>query len=125
MPISYTDSRKPFTGVEQGEMMSIPEEIGTPAVLEQAAEEAAELAQAALKLARKLRGENPCPVERWELEFNLKEEYADLMVCAELLKECGLLAEDWVEVIMERKMNRWRERIKEAKKDGGSGCVDS
>ena len=37
------------------------EKIGTPAMLEQMAEEAAELAQAALKLARVLRAENPTP----------------------------------------------------------------
>lgn len=35
--------------------------IGTPAVLEQLAEESADLAQAALKFARKLRDENPTP----------------------------------------------------------------
>lgn len=34
------------------------EKIGTPAMLEQLAEEAAELSQAALKLARVLRGES-------------------------------------------------------------------
>lgn len=33
--------------------------IGTAALLEQLAEESAELAQAALKMARKLRNENP------------------------------------------------------------------
>ena len=38
------------------------EKIGTSAKLEQLAEEAAELSQAALKLARVLRGENPTPV---------------------------------------------------------------
>lgn len=35
--------------------------IGTAALLEQLAEESAELAQAALKMARKLRNENPTP----------------------------------------------------------------
>lgn len=39
----------------------ILEMIGTAALLEQLAEESAELAQAALKMARKLRGENPTP----------------------------------------------------------------
>lgn len=37
------------------------EMIGTAALLEQLAEESAELAQAALKMARKLRNENPTP----------------------------------------------------------------
>lgn len=35
------------------------EMIGTAALLEQLAEESAELAQAALKMARKIRNENP------------------------------------------------------------------
>ena len=38
------------------------EKIGKPAMLEQLAEEAAELSQAALKLARVIRNENPTPV---------------------------------------------------------------
>ena len=45
------------------------EKIGEPAMLEQLAEEAAELSHAALKLARIIRGENPTPVtevEAWD-----------------------------------------------------------
>ena len=41
----------------------IAEKIGQAALLEQTAEEAAELSHAALKLARILRGENPTPVD--------------------------------------------------------------
>ena len=41
--------------------MDIYEKIGESALLQQIAEEAAELAQAALKLARKLDGKNPTP----------------------------------------------------------------
>ena len=40
----------------------ILEHVGEAAVLEQTAEECAELAHACLKMARKLRGENPTPV---------------------------------------------------------------
>ena len=40
---------------------TIVERIGEPAFLEQLAEECSELAQAALKTARKYRGENPTP----------------------------------------------------------------
>ena len=43
------------------QMNKIIEQIGECAVLEQLAEECVELAQAALKLARKKRGENPTP----------------------------------------------------------------
>ena len=58
------------------------EAIGTPAMLEQTAEEATELAFACLKLARHLRGENKVH-GRTEEEMinNLEEEMADIYVC--------------------------------------------
>lgn len=52
--------------------------IGTAAALEQLAEESAELAQAALKMARKPRGENPTPKSRADCIANLQEEIADV-----------------------------------------------
>ena len=42
-------------------MKPIVDRIGKPAMLEQTAEECAELAHACLKEARRLRGENPTP----------------------------------------------------------------
>jgi phosphoribosyl-ATP pyrophosphohydrolase len=57
------------------------------AVLEQMAEEAAELAKAALKLARIRRGENPTPVTEDEAYRALCEEMADVAVCAKVLME--------------------------------------
>lgn len=59
--------------------------IGRPAMLEQAAEEASELAKAALKLARIYRGENPTPITRGDAALNLIEEYTDLVQCMEEL----------------------------------------
>lgn len=53
------------------------EMIGTAALLEQLAEESAELAQAALKMARKLRNENPTPKTHADCVSNLQEEIAD------------------------------------------------
>lgn len=50
------------------------EYIGKPAMLEQLAEEATELAKAALKLARIFRAENPTPVTKDEASKNLIEE---------------------------------------------------
>ena len=64
----------------------IVEKIGEPAMLELLAEEAAELAQAALKLARIKRGENPTPVAEDEALQNLVEEYTDVCLCATELK---------------------------------------
>ena len=58
------------------------EAIGSPAMLEQLAEEATELAQAALKAARILRKENPTPVTLSEACVKLREEYTDVIQCA-------------------------------------------
>lgn len=45
-----------------------------PARYESLAEECTELAQAALKMARLIRGENPTPIKRGEAETNLQQE---------------------------------------------------
>lgn len=62
------------------------EKIGAAAMLEQLAEEATELAHAALKLARIERGENPTPVLKEVAMDHLIEEYTDVVQCAEELK---------------------------------------
>ena len=62
------------------------EKIGTAAMLEQLAEEATELAHAALKLARIKRGENPTPVLKEDAMDHLIEEYTDVVQCAEELR---------------------------------------
>lgn len=90
-------------------MKTIIEEIGKAAALEQLAEEATELAQAALKYARKLRGENPTPKTLDEIEKNLIEEYTDLRLCAAILD----LKED--ASICLNKMLRWERRIQNDK----------
>lgn len=56
------------------EVLQVIEAIGLPAVLEQCAEELAELTQATLKMARKLRGENPTPVTHAQAAEHLHEE---------------------------------------------------
>ena len=61
------------------------EMIGTAALLEQLAEESAELAQAALKMARKIRNENPTPKSRVDCIANLQEEIADVELCISIL----------------------------------------
>ena len=58
------------------------EKIGKAAMLEQLAEEAAELSQAALKLARVLRGENPTTVTRKEADNTLCQKKMKLTKCA-------------------------------------------
>ena len=90
----------------------IAEKLSKAAILEQKAEEAAELAQAALKLARIIRGENPTPVTEDEAELSLQEEYCDVRVCARVLDEhiCLLSGTTWLE---NQKMERWLKRLEE------------
>lgn len=88
----------------------IVEKIGLPATLEQLAEESAELAQAALKYARKLRGENPTPKTLEECNEALIEEYTDVCVCAQALN----LSMDMF--LAMRKRERWIMRIEENEK---------
>lgn len=87
----------------------IIDEIGKAAALEQLAEECTELARAALKYSRKLRGNNPTPKTLEELEADLTEEFTDVTVCAMCLKLCA----DYE--IMFSKMKRWQERIQNDK----------
>lgn len=81
------------------------EAIGRAAMLEQLAEEAAELAQAALKAARILRGDNPTPVTLKEAEEHLVEEYTDVYQCAMELD----VPVDWAQIA--RKGERFAKRI--------------
>lgn len=53
-----------------------------PAMYESLAEECAELAKAALKAARVIRGENPTPVSFTEAEQQVLEEFTDVISCA-------------------------------------------
>lgn len=91
-------------------------------ILCQIAEEAAELAQAALKLRRVIAGTNPTPVSEEEAVDNLIEEYADTIGAFEVwAKKCGgdgvqLVGNDLAEII-DSKYSRWVKRLREAKKD--------
>lgn len=88
--------------------------IGIPAVLEQLAEESAELAQAALKLSRKLRNENPTPKSQDECLQDLLEEMADVKLCMEVFEEKNYYPDE-IEQIMQQKRKRWEKRISESK----------
>ena len=96
----------------------IAEKIGQAALLEQTAEEAAELSHAALKLARILRGENPTPVDAVSARKALCEEYADLQVCVTELTASGYVDLATVVRIMESKRQRWERQLLE-----GGGAV--
>ena len=64
------------------ELNHIIETLGTEELLAQLAEEAAELGKAALKLRRALDGKNPTPVSPAEALRNVREEMADVLLCA-------------------------------------------
>lgn len=83
-------------------------------LLAQLAEESAELAQAALKLHRKLTGTNPTPKTREECEAALLEEIADVMVCLDSL---DVFKEPKIYSMMAVKTARWANRLKEGVTD--------
>lgn len=90
------------------------EMIGTAALLEQLAEESAELAQAALKMARQLRNENPTPKTHADCVSNLQEEIADVELCISILPAA---LHDPAEVgkTITAKHRRWNERLHDEK----------
>lgn len=88
-------------------MVYIQTHLSEPARFEQLAEEAAELSQAALKLARILRAENPTPVDERVARDRVVEEYTDVHVAA---MAAELLADG---DIGKRKAARWAGRLQE------------
>lgn len=88
----------------------IIEYTGKVCVLDQLAEEAAELAQAALKLARVYRGTNPTPVSAETAYNRLIEEYSDVILVGHVL---DVYADP---EIMAVKTERWLKRLEDDKK---------
>lgn len=86
--------------------------IGLPAVLEQCAEECTELAKVNLKMARKLRGENPTPKTMDKINQELIEEIADVLVCIDILLDEVVSRDDVTSVMLEKRF-RWNERLTE------------
>lgn len=89
----------------------IGEIIGKPALLEQLAEECNELSQSALKLARKLRGENPTPKTAEEILENFQEEVADVQLCLGELHQAGLYDLNEMTQMAQYKLTRWYKRL--------------
>lgn len=98
--------------------------IGTPALLEQTAEEATELAFTCLKLARHIRNENMVHmkgpdgeelsdyVKENKLIDHLEEEAADVLNCMDELQVHGIMREQGVRSWMQKKRTRMRNRLK-------------
>lgn len=86
--------------------------IGIAATYELLAEEAAELAHAAQKLARAVRRDNPVFGHTGEeLVMNLHEELADVEICVRELREAETLDADLVNNFVQEKTKRMHERL--------------
>lgn len=90
--------------------------IGEPALLEQLAEECSELAQAALKLARQERGENPTPKIFTETHIgclkDLIEGMSDVEMCISVIDTSRALD---IRFFSAEKEKRWAQNIRETK----------
>lgn len=96
------------------EILFVREQLSPADQFGQVAEEAVELAHAAMKMQRILNGTNPTPVTEKEAMGCCLEEICDLYNALEVLKLDVSLK---YEGIRKKKMARWVERIKKA---GGS-----
>lgn len=86
-------------------------------VLTQLAEEAAELAQAALKLRRAITGTNPTPRSLKECEQGLLEEMADVNTCLTALDVKMDLEWESIWAQVSKKMARWAQRLEAVNHD--------
>ena len=93
-------------------MDKIRDYLSDAEILAQLAEEASELAQAALKLRRVLDGKNPTPVSLEKAKVNLVEEYSDVVCC---MMELEMIYDP---SLINRKKERWIRRLR-ARMDRG------
>lgn len=94
----------------------IQETLTQDELLAQLAEEATELAHAALKLRRAYGGTNPTPVPAKKAYEGLLEEIADVSNCLVVLGYDGSLAKVRTSLLMTEKLHRWANRLEEAGK---------
>lgn len=86
---------------------TVASQVPWAALFEQLAEESAELAQVALKMARVVRGENPTPVTKYDAMAGILEELSDVALVCEALD----LEADRRE--MKKKLQRWVKRLQQ------------
>ncbi len=91
-------------------MVAITQNISEQELLAQLAEEASELAQAALKLRRSMRRENPTPISRQVAKNGLLEEIADVLNCIETVN-LSKTEVKLINQIREKKLQRWVDRL--------------
>ena len=104
-------------------METITKHIPLEDLLIQLAEEAAELAQAASKYHRAIRGTNPTPVSQSGARLALIEEVADVNVAAEAVRmKLGILCDE-IAVVEDEKIERWKKRIRTEAEDESQDTV--
>ena len=94
----------------------IKKNVSSKERLAQLAEEATELAKAALKYRRTLDDENPTPMSTNEAFRNLIEEIDDVALCLEALALMWRV--EFNSLRREQKLKRWVKRIKEKSQKG-------
>lgn len=102
--------------VRQEKMQFIVDKLGKEEVLTAVAEEASELAQAALKLRRAYSGKNYTPNTDYICLEDMAEEMADLELCIEVLKnslpgEQAIFLNNRKPAIKNKKLDRWVKRL--------------
>lgn len=83
----------------------ILDNLSEAALYEQLAEECVELAHACQKKARLLRGENPTPLNEFEIDAMVEEEKTDVSLVCDLLD-----LHVWRDMYY-KKIDRWAERL--------------
>ena len=91
---------------------NIKAKIPAEDLYEQLAEEAAELAQAANKMARAMRGTNPTPKTEMDAYHDVIEEYTDVVNVASVILG---IHPDWA--ACNYKLHRWNKRLEDTEND--------
>lgn len=97
--------------MKRGPLEIIREATPQEEMLCQLAEEAAELAQAALKLRRVYDGTSPTPIKRAAAYDALLEEIADVNNCLTVLGLDGSMARVRTSMLATEKLHRWADRL--------------
>jgi NTP pyrophosphatase (non-canonical NTP hydrolase) len=90
-------------------MNIIKQKVPVTELLAGLAEEASELAQAALKLRRVYDGTNPTPVKEEDAMERLYEEMADVKLYCSMLN----INAKYISDVMQTKLQRWEQRLME------------